>query len=70
MRSNFSNAILQKVLVLIPLTETGPEVYVSTMTTFLSDSYDALDENLTHTKSLNLNIYPWENITNVSAEYW
>ena len=42
LRSTSSNTLLQKVLTLVPLTATGPEVFVATMTTFLSDSYDAL----------------------------
>ena len=32
------------------------------MATFLSDSYDALEETLTQTKSLKLNIYLGENV--------
>ena len=44
----FSNAIIQKVLTFVPLTTTGTEVYVATMTIFLSIYYDALEETLTH----------------------
>ena len=58
-----SNTLLQKVLTLVPLTATVPEVFVSTMTTFLFDSYDALEETLTHMKSLKLKRYPGENVT-------
>ena len=54
LRSTFSNTLLQKVLTLVPLTATGIEVFVATMTKFLSDSYDALEETLTHMKSLKL----------------
>ena len=36
----FSNSLLQKVLELVLLTATGPEVYVATIPTYLSDSYD------------------------------
>ena len=43
--------------------ETEPEVYATNMTTFLSDSYDAIDETLTHMKSLKLNSYTGENVT-------
>ena len=50
LRSTLSNTLLQKVLTLVPLTATGPEVYVAIMTTFLSDSYDALEETLKHMK--------------------
>ena len=47
----------------MPLTATGSEVYVTSMTTFLSDSYDALEETLNHMKSLKLKSYPGENVT-------
>ena len=46
--SALSNTLLQKVLTLVPLTVTGPEVFVATMTTFISDSYDALEDILIH----------------------
>ena len=66
--STFSNNLLRKVLTLVPLTATGPEVFVSTMTTFLSDYYYALEETLTPMKSLKLNIYPGENVTDCCTE--
>ena len=46
--STYSNTLLQKELTLVPLTATVPEVFVSTMTTILSDSYYALEDTLTH----------------------
>ena len=67
LRSTLSNNLLQKVLALVPLTATGPEVFVTTMTTFLSDYYDALEETLTYMKSLKLKIYPGDNVTDVCA---
>ena len=48
---------------MVPLEATGPEVFVATMTIFISDSYDALEETLTHIKSLKLKIYPGDNVT-------
>ena len=54
MRSTFSNDLLQKVLALVPLTATGPEVYVATMTTIISDSYYSLADTLNQMKSLKL----------------
>ena len=63
LRSTLSNTLLQKVLTLVPLTATVTEVYVSIITTFLSDSYDALEETLNHMKSLKLKSYPGENVT-------
>ena len=54
LRSTISNTLLQKVLALVLLTATVPEVFVATMTTFLSDSYDAVKETLTHMQILKL----------------
>ena len=54
-------------MTLVPLIETCPEVFVSTMTTLISDSYYALEETLTHMKSLKLKIYPGENVTDWCA---
>ena len=68
LRITLSNTLLQKVLTLVPLTATGPEVFVATMTTLLSDSYDALEETLTHMKSLKLKIYPGGNVIDCCAE--
>ena len=62
------NCILQKVLELLSMTATGSEVYISTMNKFLSDSYDDLEETLNHMKSLKLNIYTGDNVTDCYAE--
>ena len=62
-RIDLSNDFLQKLLTLVPLTATGPEVFVATMTTFLSDSFDDLEKTLNHMKSIKLKSYPGENIT-------
>ena len=61
--STFSNTLLQKVMKMVPLIATGPEVFVATMNKFIYDSYDALEETLTNTKSLKLKSYPGENVT-------
>ena len=58
LRSTLSNDIHQKVLTLVPLTETGPEVYIATMTTIISNSYYYLADNLNHTKNLKLKYHP------------
>ena len=63
--SNLSNTLLQKVLTLVPLTSIGPKVFVATMTKFLSDSYDALEETLNNIKNLKLKRYPGENVTDL-----
>ena len=63
LRITLSNTLLQNVLTLVPLIETGPEVFVTTMTTFLYDSDDSLEETFTHVKSLKLKSYPRENVT-------
>ena len=53
-----SNDLLQRVLTVVPLTATGPEFYVATMTTIISDSYYSLVDTLNHTKNLNLKDHP------------
>ena len=54
----------------MPLTATGPEVFVATMTKFPSDSYDALEETLTHMKSIKLKAI-WGRTLQISAQqYW
>ena len=47
---------------MVPLTATVPKIYVSTMTTIISNYYDSLVETLTHTKSIKLKDHPGENV--------
>ena len=63
LRSTLSNIILQKLLTLVPLTATRPEVFVTTTTKFISGSFDYLEETLNHMKSLKLKIYQEGNVT-------
>ena len=42
----------------MPLTATGPEVYVATMTTIISDSYYSLVDTLNNTKNIKLKDHP------------
>ena len=56
--STLSNDLLQKVLTLVPLTATRPEVYVATMTTIISDSYYSWVDTLNHIKNLKLKDHP------------
>ena len=59
-----SNDLLQKVLTLVLLTATGPEVYVATMNTIISDSYYSLVDTLNHTKNLKLKDHPGRDAAN------
>ena len=63
LRITLSNTIIQKVRTLVPMTANGTEVFVYTMTTFISDYYDALEETLTHMKSIKIRIYTGDNVT-------
>ena len=58
LRSTLSNDLLQKVLTLVPLTATGPEVYVATMTTIISDSYYSFMDTLNQMKNPKLKDHP------------
>ena len=50
-----------------PLTATGPEAFVATMTTFISDYYDDLEETLTHMNIIKLKIYPGDKVKDFCA---
>ena len=67
LRSTLLNNLLQKVLTLVPLRATVSEVFVAIMTTFLSGSYDALEDTLNNIKSLKLKIYPGEKVIDCCA---
>ena len=56
--STLPNYLLQKVLTLVPLTLTGPDVYVATMTNIISDSYYSLVDTLNRMKNLKLKNHP------------
>ena len=45
-------------LTLVSLTATGPEVYVATMSTIISDSYYSFVDTLNHTKNIKLKDHP------------
>ena len=64
----FVKTLLQKVLTLVIMTSTVPEVFVATKATFISDSCDALEETIIHIKGLKLKSYPGENNTGFCAE--
>ena len=61
LRSTLPSALIYKVLKLVLMSATGPEVYVTTMTSILSAYYDHLMDTLNHTKSLKLKDHPGEN---------
>ena len=60
---NLQNALLQKLLSLVPLTETVTEVYVATMDIVISDSYDTQEDNMNHLQMIKLKIHLGENVT-------
>ena len=62
LRSTLSNDLLQRILTLVPLTATRPEVYVATMTTIIYDSYYSLVDTLNCMKSLKLKYNPGRDV--------
>ena len=64
----FLYAIIHKVLELVPLTATGNEVYVDTITTVLSHSCYSLKETLTHLNCLKLKDRQGDNVAQLCAE--
>ena len=55
--------LLHKVLKLVPLIATGPEVYVTTMNKVILYTYSYLEETLNHVKCLKLKDHLEENST-------
>ena len=53
---------------MVLLAWTGPEVYLSTMKTFLYDSYDDLYKTLNHLKNIKIKSYPREKVADFCAE--
>ena len=70
LRSTLSNTPLQKVLTLVPLIATGPEVFVATMTIFFSYYYDDLKDTLTRMKSLRLQGIQGRTLQIDVQKYW
>ena len=69
--STLSNNILLKVLTLVLLTATVPEVYVTTMTTILSDLYYSLVDTLNQIKILKLKDNPGGGMLQIlMMKYW
>ena len=66
LRSTLSNTLLQKVLILVPLTATVHEVCVYTMNTVLFDYYDSLVTTLNHMTSLKLKYHPGGDVADCS----
>ena len=65
MRSTLSNTLLQKLMTLVLMTETGPEVYVATITTIISDSYYSLVDTLKHMKSLKIKYHSGRDVADL-----
>ena len=68
LRSTLSHGIIQKALNLVLMTGTGPEVYITTMATVLSGSYDYFEETLNQLNSLKLKFHLGENVSDFCAE--
>ena len=65
-----SNILLQKLLTLVTLTSTIPDVFVTTMTEFLYDSYNAFKENFNHLNILKLHSYIGGVLHIDELQYW
>ena len=55
---------------MVTLTETRPEVFVATMTKFLPDYYDYLEDTLTHMNSPKLKIIQGRTLQIAALKYW
>ena len=62
MRSNLRNALLYKVLKLVPRTATVPEIYVATTTAVIYNYYGDTEGSPKQLNSLKLRSYPGDNV--------
>ena len=62
MRIIFSSYLLQKVLTMALLIETGPEVYIDTTKTVISNSNDSLEDTFNCSSKIKLNSYLEEKV--------
>ena len=53
---------------MVPLTETGPEVYVAIINTIISDSYYSLVDTLNHMRNLKLKDNPGRDVADCYIE--
>ena len=68
LRNSLSADLLTKVLRELPITASGPEVFITTMHICLSDSYEALEETKKQLKTLKLSDFSGENVVNCCAQ--
>ena len=61
LRMTLPYALLKKLLALVMMTETRPEVYVATMTTVISNYYYYFEETLNHLNSLKFKCHMGDN---------
>ena len=64
LRSTLLSGLLQKILKLVPLTATGPEIYVAAMNIVFSGSYNYLVDTLNHMNILKLKDHPGGGVAN------
>ena len=62
LQNSITHDLLAKVLRLVPITASGPEVFMAILSVCYSDSYDALEQTKTNLKLIKLKDYPGENV--------
>ena len=69
MRNTLHHELLAKVLRYVPITASGPEIFMSTVTVCFSDSYDALEQTKIELKTIKLKDFPGENVQDCVAKF-
>ena len=52
----------------VPITASGPEIFMATVTVCFSDSYDALEQTKIELKTIKLKDFPSENVQDCVAK--
>ena len=68
LRNTLHHELLAKFLRYVPITASGPEIFMATVTVCFSDSYDALEQTKIELKTIKLKDFPGENVQDCVAK--
>ena len=68
LRNILHDEFLAKVLRYVPITASGPEIFMATVIVCFSDSYDALEQTKIELKTIKLKNFPSENVQDCVAK--
>ena len=68
LRNTLHHELLAKVLRYVPITASGPEIFMTTATVCFSESYDALEQTKIELETIKLKDFPIKNVQDCVAK--